>query len=89
MLGQSLGSVIIAAEALSKHLMFFNETPDIFMDTMGLAFTYPLAYICGCKVACYTHYPTISTVSYNYTKIMYFRYTNVYLYMYKYVTLIF
>ncbi len=55
MLGQSLGSIVLAGEALSLH------TPDIFFDTTGFAFTYPLAYMMGCDVACYTHYPTIST----------------------------
>lgn len=35
---------------------------DIYVDTMGYAFTYPLfKYIGGCRVGCYTHYPTIST----------------------------
>lgn len=27
---------------------------------MGYAFTYPLATLAGCTVACYTHYPTLS-----------------------------
>nr|XP_012154203.1 PREDICTED: GDP-Man:Man(3)GlcNAc(2)-PP-Dol alpha-1,2-mannosyltransferase isoform X2 [Megachile rotundata] len=45
-LGQSLGSIWL----------------DIYIDTMGYAFTYPLfRYIGGCRVATYTHYPTIST----------------------------
>ena len=35
---------------------------DIYIDTMGYAFTYPLfKYIGGCSVGSYTHYPTIST----------------------------
>lgn len=35
---------------------------DIYIDTMGYAFTYPLfKYIGGCRVGSYTHYPTIST----------------------------
>nr|AAD25934.1 hypothetical protein [Arabidopsis thaliana] len=54
MIGQSLGSVYLAWEALR---MF---TPLYFLDTSGYAFTYPLARIFGCKVVCYTHYPTIS-----------------------------
>ena len=55
LLGQSLGSVWLGYEALKLF------QPDIFIDTMGYAFTYPLfKYIGGCKVACYTHYPTIS-----------------------------
>lgn len=55
LLGQSVGSMILGVEAL----MSFQ--PDIYIDTMGYAFTYPLfAYIGGCKVACYIHYPTIT-----------------------------
>ncbi len=39
-----------------------NFVPDIYIDTMGYAFTLPLfKYIGGCSVACYVHYPTIST----------------------------
>ncbi|XP_012251967.2 GDP-Man:Man(3)GlcNAc(2)-PP-Dol alpha-1,2-mannosyltransferase [Athalia rosae] len=56
LLGQSLGSVLLGLEALN------NLQPDMYIDTMGYAFTYPLfKYIGGCRVACYTHYPTIST----------------------------
>ncbi|KAF2602142.1 hypothetical protein F2Q70_00024711 [Brassica cretica] len=54
MIGQSLGSVYLAWEALRKF------TPLYFIDTSGYAFTYPLARLFGCKVVCYTHYPTIS-----------------------------
>ncbi|KAG2290001.1 hypothetical protein Bca52824_049605 [Brassica carinata] len=53
MIGQSLGSVYLW-EALRKF------TPLYFVDTSGYAFTYPLARLFGCKVVCYTHYPTIS-----------------------------
>jgi len=39
-----------------------NCVPDIYFDTMGYAFTLPLfKYVCGSKVGCYVHYPTIST----------------------------
>lgn len=55
MIGQSLGSMYLAWEALSKF------TPLYYFDTSGYAFTYPLARLFGCKVICYTHYPTIST----------------------------
>lgn len=56
LLGQSLGSIILGLEAL------FKFTPDIYLDTMGYAFTLPLfKYLGGCKVGCYVHYPTIST----------------------------
>ncbi|XP_033222084.1 GDP-Man:Man(3)GlcNAc(2)-PP-Dol alpha-1,2-mannosyltransferase isoform X2 [Belonocnema kinseyi] len=56
LLGQSLGSMWLGWEALSA------LQPDIYIDTMGYAFTYPLfKYIGGCSIGCYTHYPTIST----------------------------
>ncbi|PWA71247.1 UDP-Glycosyltransferase superfamily protein [Artemisia annua] len=54
MIGQSLGSVYLAWEALNKFV------PLYYLDTSGYAFTYPLARLFGCKVICYTHYPTIS-----------------------------
>ncbi|KAJ6044564.1 uncharacterized protein N7446_002757 [Penicillium canescens] len=57
LLGQSLGSLIVAYDA------FTLLVPDIFIDTMGYAFTLAL-----CKwlfptvpVGAYVHYPTIST----------------------------
>ncbi|KAL6847293.1 hypothetical protein ACP4OV_023146 [Aristida adscensionis] len=55
MIGQSLGSVYLAWEALTSF------TPHFYFDTSGYAFTYPLARLFGCKVICYTHYPTISS----------------------------
>ncbi|XP_018324805.1 GDP-Man:Man(3)GlcNAc(2)-PP-Dol alpha-1,2-mannosyltransferase [Agrilus planipennis] len=56
LLGQSLGSVYLGFEALSKC------NPDIFIDTTGCSFTLPLfKYIGGCKTGCYVHYPTITT----------------------------
>ncbi|CAG8512704.1 2338_t:CDS:10, partial [Paraglomus occultum] len=56
LLGQSLGSVFLGWEALT------TLVPDIFFDTMGYAFTYPLVkYLTNCKVAAYVHYPTISS----------------------------
>ncbi|KAK6163423.1 hypothetical protein DH2020_000287 [Rehmannia glutinosa] len=54
MIGQSLGSVYLSWEALCTF------TPLYYFDTSGYAFTYPVARIFGCKVICYTHYPTIS-----------------------------
>ncbi|KAJ4720094.1 GDP-Man:Man(3)GlcNAc(2)-PP-Dol alpha-1,2-mannosyltransferase [Melia azedarach] len=54
MIGQSFGSVYLSWEALCKF------TPLYYFDTSGYAFTYPLARMFGCKVICYTHYPTIS-----------------------------
>ncbi|XP_072118945.1 GDP-Man:Man(3)GlcNAc(2)-PP-Dol alpha-1,2-mannosyltransferase isoform X1 [Mobula birostris] len=56
LLGQSLGSVLLGWEALMKYV------PDICIDSMGYAYVFPLfKYLGGCQVACYVHYPTIST----------------------------
>ncbi|CAN0343896.1 unnamed protein product [Ectocarpus fasciculatus] len=55
MLAQSLASVVLAAEALCR------GTPDLFIDTTGFAFSFPVAWLAGCSVAAYVHYPTIST----------------------------
>lgn len=55
MIGQSAGSMFLSLEALLKF------TPRYYFDTSGYAFTYPIARLFGCKVICYTHYPTIST----------------------------
>ena len=55
MIGQSLGSMILAFEAL------WRAPPHLFIDTTGFAFTYPVASLgFGCVVHAYTHYPTIS-----------------------------
>ncbi|KAJ4443320.1 hypothetical protein ANN_04988 [Periplaneta americana] len=55
LLGQSLGSLVLGAEALAGFV------PDLYIDTMGYAFTLPLfKLIGGCHVACYVHYPTIT-----------------------------
>ncbi|XP_070811996.1 GDP-Man:Man(3)GlcNAc(2)-PP-Dol alpha-1,2-mannosyltransferase [Pituophis catenifer annectens] len=56
LLGQSIGSVFLGWEALRKCI------PDIYIDSMGYAFTLPLfKYLGGCRIGCYVHYPTIST----------------------------
>jgi alpha-1,2-mannosyltransferase len=56
LIGQSLGSMVLAWEALSA------VKPLLFIDTSGYAFTYVVAsWIAGSFVACYTHYPTISS----------------------------
>ena len=56
MLGQSIGSILLGLEALWKY------PPDVYIDTMGYAFTLPVFRFLGkCKVGCYVHYPTIST----------------------------
>lgn len=56
LLGQSVGSVLLGWEALWKCV------PDIYIDSMGYAFTLPLfRYLGDCTVGCYVHYPTVST----------------------------
>ncbi|KAG0347612.1 asparagine-linked glycosylation protein [Podila humilis] len=56
LIGQSIGSMILGWEALKR------VVPDVWIDTMGYAFTYPAARIFGgCQVAAYVHYPTISS----------------------------
>ncbi|GAB1602863.1 GDP-Man:Man(3)GlcNAc(2)-PP-Dol alpha-1,2-mannosyltransferase-like [Argonauta hians] len=56
LLCQSLGSILMGFEAL------FSFVPDLFCDSMGYAFTFPLfRYLGGCQISCYVHYPTIST----------------------------
>ncbi|EDV24914.1 uncharacterized protein TRIADDRAFT_50291 [Trichoplax adhaerens] len=55
LLGQSLGSILLGWEALRLCV------PDIYIDSMGYAFTLPLfRYIGCCSIGCYVHYPTIS-----------------------------
>ena len=34
---------------------------QLFIDTSGWAFTYPMCRLSGVRVACYVHYPTVST----------------------------
>ncbi|KAI9671809.1 MAG: asparagine-linked glycosylation protein [Alyxoria varia] len=57
LLGQSLGSLVLAYDAFSL------VVPDIFIDTMGYAFSLALCkfFFPGCPTAAYVHYPTIST----------------------------
>ncbi|KAK6524209.1 asparagine-linked glycosylation protein [Orbilia ellipsospora] len=56
LLGQSLGSVLLALEA------FTMLVPDVYIDTMGYAFTVLLAKkLFGIPTGAYVHYPTIST----------------------------
>jgi alpha-1,2-mannosyltransferase len=57
MLGQSLGSLALAWECLRTF------TPDVWVDTTGCHFTMAAAkLLAGCRVGCYVHYPTITTV---------------------------
>ncbi|GLB38552.1 putative ALG11 mannosyltransferase N-terminus [Lyophyllum shimeji] len=56
MLGQSLGSMYLAWEAMSKLI------PDLYIDSMGYAFTFHVVSFLGrIPVGAYVHYPTIST----------------------------
>jgi alpha-1,2-mannosyltransferase len=55
LIGQALGSVVVAVDCLLRHV------PDIWVDTTGAAFTFPVARLAGSRVACYVHYPMIST----------------------------
>ncbi|GJE92608.1 glycosyltransferase family 4 protein [Phanerochaete sordida] len=56
LLGQSLGSMVLAWEAMNALI------PDLFIDTMGYAFTFHIAILLGgIPVGAYVHYPTIST----------------------------
>lgn len=56
LLGQSLGSMVLGWEAMMKFV------PDVYIDTMGYAFTMPLfKLLAGVSTMSYVHYPTIST----------------------------
>lgn len=56
LLGQSMGSIYLAWEAICLFC------PDIMIDSMGYAFTFPVFKLLGnCRLGCYVHYPTIST----------------------------
>ncbi|KAJ7505759.1 mannosyltransferase [Mycena galericulata] len=54
LIGQSLGSVFLVAEALSLLV------PDAYIDTMGYAFTLPVVRLLGIPAGAYVHYPTVS-----------------------------
>ncbi|TFY51958.1 hypothetical protein EVG20_g10766 [Dentipellis fragilis] len=56
LLGQSLGSMYLAWEAVSQLV------PDLYIDTMGYAFTFfAVSWLTGVPIGAYVHYPTIST----------------------------
>ncbi|KAJ3219879.1 asparagine-linked glycosylation protein, partial [Chytriomyces hyalinus] len=64
LVAQSIASAFVAAEALLKY-----PPPEIFVDTIGFAFTLPIAKLLGCrKVLAYVHYPTISSDMINVVK---------------------
>ncbi|KAF8510347.1 mannosyltransferase [Hysterangium stoloniferum] len=55
LIGQSIGSMYLGWEAMSKF------TPDIFIDTMGYAFTfYLIRPLVGIPIGAYVHYPVIT-----------------------------
>lgn len=57
-LGQSLGSIYLAWEAMCEFV------PDLYIDTMGYAFTFPaVTWLTrgAVPIGAYVHYPTIST----------------------------
>ena len=55
LLGQSLGSIVLAIEAVVR------LPAPVFVDTTGYAFSFPIArYIGGCAVACYVHYVSLT-----------------------------
>ncbi|KAF8817058.1 mannosyltransferase [Phlegmacium glaucopus] len=55
LLGQSIGSMYLAWEAMSKLI------PDLYIDTMGYAFTFHVVALLGrIPIGAYVHYPTIS-----------------------------
>ncbi len=54
LLGSNIGSIIVGFEALIRFL------PDIYIDSMGYAFTYPcLYYLASIPIISYLHHPTI------------------------------
>ena len=56
MICQSLASIVVGLECLAR------LAPDLYVDTTGAAFTYPLFRVLGgAKVVCYVHYPIISS----------------------------
>lgn len=55
MIGQAIGSIILV------FLGFQQVTPDFFIDTIGLPFTYSLVYfLLDLPIITYIHYPTVS-----------------------------
>ena len=48
--------MVVALECMLR------RRPDIFIDSSGYAFTFPIVKLFGSKIISYVHYPTISTV---------------------------
>jgi alpha-1,2-mannosyltransferase len=68
MLGQSVGSALVAICALVVHKnsggkrAWRGSVPSVFVDTTGFAFMYPVwRHVASARVATYTHYPTVSS----------------------------
>lgn len=56
LLGQAIGSMIVAYEALT-HLV-----PDVWVDTMGQPFSYPIiSWFLNIPICAYVHYPVVSS----------------------------
>lgn len=56
LLGQALGSILLTFEAI------FKCPPDVWCDTMGYPFGYPIVrYFAKIPIVTYTHYPVISS----------------------------
>ena len=56
MLFQSLATILVALEGV------VYKTPDIYIDTTGAAFSYPIIWLyTRCYIISYVHYPIIST----------------------------
>jgi alpha-1,2-mannosyltransferase len=55
LLFQSLGSLAVGIEAIIRH------RPQVLIDTIGCAFSYPAFYFSGCQLMAYVHYPFISS----------------------------
>ena len=56
MLFQSLATILVALEGV------IYKTPDIYIDTTGAAFSYPMIWLyTRCYIISYVHYPIIST----------------------------
>lgn len=51
---QAVGSTCLAWEGLRQ------TVPEVFVDTCGWAFCYPLVWLAGARLVSYVHYPTIS-----------------------------
>lgn len=54
LLGQILGSIILAFETMMRC------KPDVFIDTAGFPFIYPIIKMFKCRLVAYVHYPFIS-----------------------------